>query len=69
MIISPLDIIIALLFTALIYMGVVRLARTAPNSGLKRFVQTTAGKMVIIITSLVLFCTLAFLYIAFVVGC
>lgn len=67
--ISPLDVAIALLFVALVYALAIRLARTAPDSEIKSFIQTTAGKLVIVITSLVLFCTLAFAYIAFVVGC
>jgi hypothetical protein len=67
--ISPLDLTIALFFVALVYALAVALARTAPNSGINTFIQTTAGKMVIIITSLVLFCTLVFGYIVFVVGC
>jgi hypothetical protein len=67
--ISPLDLAIALLFVALVYALAVGLARTAPNSGIKSFIQTTAGKLVIIITSLALLCTLAFAYIVFIVGC
>jgi len=67
--ISPLDVAIALLFVLLVYALAVALARKTPDSVIKSFIQTTAGKMVIIITSLVLFCTLAFAYIAFVVGC
>jgi hypothetical protein len=69
MIITLLDIFIVLLFTVLFYKLALQLARAMSNSGFKMLVQTNAGKLVVIISSVLLVCTLAFLYIAFVLGC
>ena len=66
---SPLDICLFLLLTALIYMLVVRLARVSPNSGFNGLVQTRVGKLLIIISLLLLVSVAVFLLIVFTVGC
>lgn len=69
MVITALDILIVLLLVALLCLLVIRLFRTVPNSGLKALVQTKTGKLLVVITSLVLVLTFAFFYLAFVLGC